>query len=238
MDRKYKDHDRKKIVRNSWNAPVLRILSEEWDRKYLYLGLPGPEVEDIKDWQQLIKFVIAFEFDKEDRKDLIRLKENLTLMDIDHVVFCGPMESTIIDCEDMDGNEFDPDEFITLFNMDFTNAITGMIQDINGSYRRRRYELFREISSFQKDLYHDSKWDRFILLLTIDNQFHNYEMKKFINSDGLLPEVSSYVNLIKKDSVRVKGELFNNTNLLKVFVFNFIRDCFNGNNIKTTFCPV
>ena len=57
----FKSTNNKKIIRINWNRSLLRFLTEVYDKKLLYFGLPSPSAEDVIDWIEYIEKVIAFQ---------------------------------------------------------------------------------------------------------------------------------------------------------------------------------
>ena len=49
----FHDHGRKRTIRERWNTPLLRRLYQQWGVKYVYCGLPGPGIYDIKLWSNI-----------------------------------------------------------------------------------------------------------------------------------------------------------------------------------------
>ena len=175
-------------VREKWDSPILDHLAKKWGTKYLYLGLPGPMAFDVALWRKMIRKVIAFEVEDADsadpRKDIADLRRKLTMFGLPHTVYVGPLEEVILDHEDYDGQAFAPDDFVTLFNLDFCTSITSLVETKTGK-KRLRFEVMREIAAFQRWLFRETGAKRFIILLTVRNEFHKSEMESFLRTPGL-----------------------------------------------------
>lgn len=233
------DHPRKQTVREKWNTPILTWLYRKWGAKYLYLGLPGPEAHDIKLWAEMIERVIAFEItdDTKDnpRENFERLSANLTLMKLPHTVYHGNLEDVVLWKRDLDEKEFTIDKFITLFNLDFCNSITGKVPTPNGR-KCWRFETIREIITIQRALFRTTGVSKFVMLITVYDAFHRREMDRFIARQDLASDIRTSVS--RERAVKVPDStLYQNTELLRLFVFDFLRGCFAGQNIKSFFLP-
>jgi hypothetical protein len=239
MPGSFTDHHRKRIVRELWNTPILEWLFQKWGAKYLYLGLPGPEAHDIKLWAKMIENVIAFEITDDTgvnpRGNFERLISNLTLLNLPHSVYHGNIEDVILWKEDLEGREFKNDRFVTLFNLDFCNPITGMIRTRN-SRKCLRFEAIREIVTMQRALFRTTGASKFVMLITAYDAFHHKEMNRFVSRRDLANEIRAVVN--KEHAVKLPhSDLYRNTELLRLFIFDFLRGCFVGQNVKSFFLP-
>jgi len=245
MPNPFEDHARKRTVREKWNTPILEWLYEKWGEKYLYLGLPGPEAYDIKLWAKMIEKVIAFEItdDTRDnpRENFERLCTNLTLMKLPHNVYHGYLEDVVLWKKDLDEREFKIDKFVTLFNLDFCNSITGKVPTPDGG-KCRRFEAIREIITIQRALFRTTGVSKFVMLITALDAFHLKEMNRFIAKRDLPSEIRTAVS--REHAVKLPvlipcqiSNLYHNTELLRLFMFDFLRGCFAGQNIKSFFLP-
>lgn len=241
MPGSFHDHPRKRVVRERWNTPILEWLYNRWGRQYFYFGLPGPTISDIKLWRAMIRRVVAFELVSEKagnpRKNIEELRRNLTLLNIPHAVYCGPMEEVVLWKEDHDGQELRLTEFVTLFNLDFCNAITGLIPTVGGGRRCLRFEAIREIVTMQRRLFRSTRINKFVMLITAYDSFHVRQIQRFVSNPALLPELRAFVNQIIRAYPLPACGMGRNTRLLKAFVFDFLRACFEGQNIQSFFLP-
>ena len=196
MPSTFHDHHRKRIVREQWDTPTLEFLAGRWSTRYLYFGLPGPEALDVKLWKRLIQRVIAFELEDpaaaNPRKKLVDLDRNLTLLGLPHAVYSGPLEEVVLEQEDRDGKPLVVDEFVTLFNLDFCNSITGKIPTQDGR-KRLRFEVLREIVGFQRRLFRSTGTARFVILLAVHDSFNRDVMETFLATPDNREKTSSFV---------------------------------------------
>ena len=237
----FRDHPRKRVVREQWDTPVLAWLHSRWRRKYFYVGLPGPEALDIQLWLDMIARVVAFEMEsprsQNPRKDLIALNKKLTLLNIPNVVYCGSMEEVLLWKEDYDGNSLVLDEFVTLFNLDFCNAITGRIDASDGTRRCLRFEALREIVTIQRSLFRRTGQNKFIMLITAFDSFHVKELQRFVSSSDLPGDTRSFIDTVLRQNPLPRTGYIQNTELLRIFVFSCMRDYLHGQNIRSIFLP-
>jgi len=199
MAGRFEDHQRKRIVRETWDTPTLQWLYRKWGSKYFYFGLPGPGAFDIKLWREMISRIVAFEVENEGtknpRKNIQELNRNLTLLGIPYSVYCGFMEEVLLDGEDRDGQELSLNRFVTFFNLDFCNRISGRIDTIEGR-RCRRFEAFREILTLQRSLFRRTVANKFIILITAFDSLHVREIERFVSNPDLPEETAQFVNTV------------------------------------------
>lgn len=236
----FRDHHRKRLVRERWDTPTLRWLYQEWGAKYFYFGLPGPEAVDIRLWREMISRVVAFEVEDEKsenpRRNIEELRKNLTLLGIPHYVYCGFLEEVVLEGEDRDEHELFLDEFVTLFNLDFCNRISGRIDTMDGR-RCRRFEAFREVITLQRSLFRRMGTGNFIMLITAHDSVHVREMERFMGNPDLPEETGEFVaGALRSRSLPPTGYV-NNTDLLKAFLFTCLREYLHGQNVQSVFLP-
>lgn len=230
----------KQIVRIMWDTPILEAVHAEFGINYIYCGLPGFEAIDIGLWQSMIRRVIAFQAEDEDgaepRRTLVELNRNLQLMGYYDSVYCGYMENVILRGRDDDGETYEQDEFVTLFNLDFCDTITSRVPTSEGS-KCRRFNALREIMSKQRQLHNATGESRFILLLTVREEFHAYQMRRFIQSQDLPAATSRYLRNLPPTRTFDNG-MQRSPAHLKAFVFTTLRTYCGANNVSTFFLPV
>ena len=49
------------LIRQSWAKPLLQFIHDHLGQKLLYLGLPGPEAEDVETWIEVLDVIFAFQ---------------------------------------------------------------------------------------------------------------------------------------------------------------------------------
>src|ERR1700737_229561 len=53
--------EHKLFIRERWNKPLIKFLSKKIGDKLVYMGLPSSSAEDLGQWIEFIKVVIAFQ---------------------------------------------------------------------------------------------------------------------------------------------------------------------------------
>ncbi len=241
MPSPFVDHPRKRIVREIWDTPILEWLFRRWGAKYLYLGLPGPEAHDIKLWASMVGEVIAFETtdDSRDnpRENLERINSTLTLLNLPYTVYHGNIEDVVLWKEDLDGIEFKYNKFVTLFNLDFCNAITGKV-DAKDGRRCLRFESIRELITLQRSLYRTTGVSKFVILITVLDAFHTPEIVRFTGKSSLSNAMRTAVANILGEKRLLDRPIQHNTNLLRLFILDFLSNCLVGQNVRSFFLPL
>ncbi len=220
----------KDYVREYWNTPVLEYIFNKEKVKYNYLGFPGPEIIDIIHWQNMIAHVIAFEYIKLRKK----VETALFYTGIEYVVYSGFMEETVLNNIDQEGKKFIQDRLITLYNLDFTNYITGKIPERGTTLR---FDALRKIISFQRDAYFaDRARDVFIMFLTVKAGYHAKHIKAYLQSE-LSAEVESIVSRFRTQEMINPKWSGTNAVILRTFIFDKMTNYFQTHNISSIFLP-
>jgi len=240
MPSQFKDHPRKRTVREKWDTPILNWLYEKWGTKYFYFGLPGPTIIDIKLWHEMIRRVVAFEIESESarnrRRNIEELGRNLTLLNIPYNVYCGFLEEILLDGEDRDGHKILLDELVTLFNLDFCNRISGRIDTIEGR-RCKRFEALRQVVTMQRSLFRTTRSNKFVMLITARDSLHVREVKRFVSNQDLPQETEQFVSAVLNENTLPTQGYIENTELTRAFIFTFLREYLHGQNVQSIFLP-
>ncbi len=236
----FADHPRKKVVREDWDTPVLNFLHDRWNHGYFYFGLPGPQALDIRLWREMIRRVVAFEIEeahsRDPRRSIVELNRQLALLGVPYSVYCGPLEEVVLGGVDYDGRQLEIKEFVTLFNLDFCNSITGAVRTAHGK-RYLRFEALREIVSFQRRLYRAAGVSRFVMLVTVQDAFHVRQLRSFVSNPDLPSETADYLSEVLRDRGLPDKAFACDTALLKAFVFTCLREYLRGQNATSVFLP-
>ncbi len=234
---------RKETVRSVWNTPVLQAIRDQFHRDYLYCGLPGPEALDILLWRNMIRRVIAFELEdrrlRNPRQNLIDLTATLRRTGIPSRVFTGYLESAFLSGRDDNNEAFGLDEVVTLFNLDFCNAITGKIKQPGGE-KCLRFAALRSLTSIQEDLLRNGGDPRFVILLTIREDCKIAILDELANRADLPEATHTYLQGLPPLARGGDGQqqMVRSSAHLKAFVFTMMRDYCNGRAISTHFLPM
>ena len=236
----------KRIVREIWNTPFLEYIHSKYGVKYRYFGLPGPNIEDVRLWRNMIEEVVAFELPPlgiGERSDLVQLRANLMKLKILHVVYCGSFEDVVIRREDMEGQKYEQDKLITLYNLDFCDEISSYVATKELGQKRLRYEAIRVILLDQKTCYlrrNDNQPCYFIILLTVRNQIEAERVIEYMSRDKPLEETYSYfLSCSKKPGIPPSGSLIGtHAWAIKALLYDCLMTDFKGHNIDSLLFPI
>jgi len=189
--------EHKIFIRENWNKPLLKFLTKRVNDRLIYLGLPSPKAEDILQWIEYIKFVIAFQCrdyketsdNAQDRTGILELTALLSQLETENriesfVVFDGWLEEVVLRGFDNSPTriDFELTDFITLYNLDFCNKITSPIEfvnavgDIQTAYK---FDAITKLLEIQKSFGAVSK--KFVLFLTVHCSYDGEELQNFID---------------------------------------------------------
>ena len=129
----------------------------------------------------MIKEVIAFEVPVEGARDerinIIKLREKLELRGIPNETYYGPFEQVILLGRDFDGQIYNQENVITLYNLDFCGEVGSRIKSSTGE-EYYRFEAIRQVIRNQAQCFsrlgHQSC---FLILLTVRNQINSWVLQ-------------------------------------------------------------
>lgn len=189
--------EHKVFIREHWNKPLLKFLSKKINDKLLYLGLPSPKAEDILEWIDYIKSVIAFQCREygeipDESQSRAYIEELNTLLNQlerekqieNFVVFDGYLEEVVLRGYDNSPKRinFALSDFTTLYNLDFCNKITSPIEYLDQMGEPKKAYKFNAINrllQIQQSLGTLSK--KFVLFLTVHCSYDGFELQNFIS---------------------------------------------------------
>ena len=238
----FRDPPDKRIVREEWNTPFLRYLHNEHGIRYRYMGLPGPDLVDVKLWRDMIEEVIAFERPSrgtDERADVAQLKANLIKLGIPQVTYFGTFEQVVMLRKDHDGQEYSQDRVVTLYNLDFCDEISSQIETLEYGKRRWRFDALRVIVEDQMECYRrDRHPSHFIMLLTVRNQAEAKRISELLSITPL-PETNAYRSICEQTApIPASGPLMGtHAWALKALMYNNLRRYFTTPNISALFFP-
>lgn len=190
--------EQKNIIRENWNKPLLKFLQKKLNERLIYMGLPSSSAEDIQQWIDFIKSVIAFQCRvyksasdaSQSREEIEKLEEILRRLERERklenfVVYDGYLEEVILRGFDNSPNEivFSQNGLVTLYNLDFCNDIASPIEfvDKEGNFRTAyKFDAIKELLNIQKKICNVS--DKFIFLLTVHCSYNGKELEQFLNN--------------------------------------------------------
>lgn len=234
-------------MREIWNTPFLKYIHDQYGVKYRYFGLPGPNIEDVLLWKNMIEEVVAFELHPlgvGERSNIVQIRANLKKLKILHVVYCGSFEDVVIRRKDMEGQEYKQNRLITLYNLDFCDEISSYVETQELGQKRLRYEAIRTILSDQKQCYlnrNDGQTCYFIILITIRNQIEAERVIEYMSRDKPLEETHSYFLSCcsKKPGIPKSGSVIGtHAWAIKALLYDFLMTDFKGHNIDSLLFPI
>ena len=106
----FEDTPNKQLIRKKWDDPILRKFASS-QGKLSYFGMPGPQIHDFIDWEELlskktaVQIVRSGQQREEDLNTVTRLLENVEVNGISNVqILRSAVEEVILRGYDMDHN--------------------------------------------------------------------------------------------------------------------------------------
>lgn len=232
----------KKKIRQDWNTPLIRKLSDSHLIKYHYFGFPGIEAHDITLWKQYIQSVTAFEAPDDIKsgsgeKNLAILEKKLVELGFEPQCYLGFLESIIQTRVDNRGRKFAPKQFYTLLNLDFCSHLTSRTL-VDQAKVTARYETLSRIAGMQKDL-----WDRHgisgsIWLITLREEISlsEYQTWRTNLDDRTLADWVDTFN--SNDVFNSNKTLVTNPYKLKAFLYKIVKSALDGVRFSSYWYPI
>jgi len=220
-------------------------MHEQYGVRYRYFGLPGTELGDIKLWKDMIEEVIAFELPSstgDERSHISRLRTNLQRIGIRHVAYYGSFEEVVMMGEDLEGLPYRQDKLVTLYNLDFCDEISSLVNTQTMGEKRLRYEAIRIILSDQRRCYlnrEDSQLCYFIILLTIRNQIEAERIIEYMSQKPLAETHVYFEDCANQSKIPESGPIMGtHAWAIKALLYDVLIGDFKGNNIDSLFFPI
>ncbi len=226
------------LIRSQWSKKIIKYINKRLNSKLVYLGLPSPDAEDIQEWIEYIDEVIAFqcrEYPKPSNPEqsvaeIIKLQNKLSELErkkkiSNFVVYDGYLEEVLFKGVDNAGIEFEINNLIHIFNLDFCNSITSPMEILNKNgdiHKVYKFEAIKILLQIQDLLKSNPK--KFVLFLTIHSSYFGPELENF--SKNYQKEIK---HLSKKER---------NKRILRSYVIENLKDFFRVNNFIPEFLPV
>lgn len=237
------DSPGKCVVREQWDTPLLKYLHSNWGVRFRYMGLPGVDMLDLQLWKDMIEEVTAFEVPNESgepRASITQLRRNLRVFGKPFVAYYGPFEEVVLLRRDYDGQAYEQQRVITLYNLDFCDEIGSKIRTQQFGRRRWRFDAIRRVLEDQKACHEKEagpSW--FVLFLTVRNQINANRLSEFLG-ENLYAETDRYrlacESLVPIPSTgHLRGT---HTWGLKAFIHNALRSYFTTPHISALFFPL
>lgn len=243
----FKDHTSKRVIREQWCKPLIKYIHEGLKCKLIYLGLPGPQAIDLLTWIEYIDKVIAFQcrdYPKpssvsQSKAKVQELEGKLRELERQgkistFALYDGYMEEVILKGKDTNGNHFNQDDVITIYNLDFCNGITVPLSVVDEKGNSRDYyksEVIRKLLEFQRDVSTKTQSKKYVMFLTIHSKFWFKEEERFI-SQTQDSDIKSYINTLSKLTGRSKR-----VRLLRAYMYQILRSFFCNCDFTPEFLP-
>ncbi len=239
----FRESPAKRLVRETWDTPLLRHLHEQYGFRYRYMGFPGTELVDVRLWRDMLDEVIAFELPAptgDQRAYITALRRNLQTLGIRNVTYFGSLEEVVILRKDLDGIDYRQENLITLYNLDFCDEIASRVDTRDGP-KAWRFEALRTIVQDQHECFRRSDGPPFfIMLLTVRNQIHAGQAHSFLRPRNLVAEAHRYRGVCERTKrIPSRGILLGQHGwALKTFLYNTLRSYFGAPNVSALFFPL
>ena len=244
----FKDHSAKKVIRDQWCSPLLKFIHDSLGYKLIYLGLPGPQALDLLSWIDYIEQVIAFQCrDYPNPSSKLQVKTRVQelegkLRELERqskiktfALYDGYIEEVILKGMDTNGDRFNQQDIVTVYNLDFCNGITApltVVDEKGNTHSFYKSEVIRKLLEIQRDISSAARCKKFIMFLTIHSGFWFKEEERFIsqNQDKDIKQYIDTLNKLKGWSKRIK--------LLKAYMYQIVRNFFCHCDFTPEFLPV
>lgn len=207
------------------------------------MGLPGADIIDLRLWKDMLDEVVTFELPSPEGRDRIgTLRLNLKKYGIRGIAYLGSFEEVVILGEDFEGQHYEQEKLITLYNLDFCDEICSSVNTRNLGEKRWRYEAIRTILEDQKRCYRNIGNDEpsyFILLLTVRNQIEAMRINEYICGQ-ILSDTQSYCALCNRTNPLPESGSLMGTHAwsIKAFLYDILVGYFKAPNISAIFFPI
>jgi hypothetical protein len=237
----------KNIIRSNWSKPLLKYLTEHLGKKLFYVGLPSPEALDIKEWIDYLDVVYAFQCrdyphpseETQSRDKIIELEKVLSTYERQNrlatfEVYDGYIEEVILKGRDNSSTPktFSHSDVVTVYNLDYCNAITSPMNYIDEKGNRVtafKFDAIRKLVEMQRGL--DIKPKKFILFLTLHSHYQPDEVNEFLEypPDG---DTKAHLDALNEHKKAKKGHY-----LVRAYVINNLKTYFLNNGFVPEFLP-
>jgi hypothetical protein len=237
------EHGHKQTIRKKWSTPLLKFLSKQLDQKLVYLGLPSPEAEDVLEWLDYLKKVIAFQCDDDRYPDAFNvLFERLKQLEQegkieDFEAYNGFIEKVVLQRLDDSENPqtFTLDDVVTIYNLDFCNNITEPIKIIDAAgnfHKMYKFDAVKELLFIQQSL----ASSKFIFFLTVHCSYTGDELNNYLDPKNNKNSSLSYVADIREKLKGQKEEL--NARIVRLYILETLSTYFKAFGFVPKFLPV
>jgi hypothetical protein len=238
----YTDHPRKNIFRTLWAKPLIQYINAVLGKKLVYMGLPGIGAFDIKEWINYLDVVFAYQC-LDDNKDIEDAEKEFDVLNDylntctvkgtlnDYGLYKGYLEQVVMTGYDDDGQEFNQNDFVTVYNLDFCNTLTkpypvvypdGTVKDCY------KLDAIEKLIELQTNITTEKKSDKFLMFVTVNSNFLEKSYDDI--SDRIFKK---YKNLIDQKTVDPSRQ----ARLIKAYSYYFLNKIFQKYNYQAEFFP-
>lgn len=239
-------HKYKRVIREEWCKPLIKFIHDTLGKKLTYLGLPSPEAQDVLCWLEYIDYVIAFQCREypepssaeQDRDAVLKLQDKLLALERKKQIesfslYDGYIEEVLIRGTDTVGKVYQQERIVTVYNLDFCNAITVPLSYVDGGamYEAYKSEAIQKLLWLQKECSCDSDPAKFVMFLTIHSDFFPKEEERFLMQKQEA-DVERYLRKVKRVVSSAK-----NLRILRAYVYQIVREFFRTAQFSVEFLP-
>lgn len=233
------------LIRKNWGKPILQYLTQNLGAKLIYLGLPASEAEDIKEWIEFIRIVYAFQCRKypepsdpdQLRDEIERLEFFLLELESRRLIetfslFDGYIEEVVLNEQDLIGQPFIQDDYVTVYNLDFCNKITSPFEFVSQEGDLRtvyKFDAIDKLLQFQHQV--NSLPSRFVLFLTIHCSYDDDQIQQFLR------EIKDQSMVAFHNKCKSLGGQNTKSRLIKSFVYHRLSKVLNKYQFEFSFFP-
>jgi hypothetical protein len=238
----YTDHERKNIFRTLWAKPLIQYLHEVLGKKLVYMGLPGIGAFDIKEWIDCLDIVFAYQCLDEDKEYAEAEREFQVLSEFlnnctvkgtlkDYGLYKGYLEQVVMTGYDDSGQEFNQNDYITVYNLDFCNTLTKPFPVVypNGkTVDCYKLDAIDKLIQYQLNVEAEKKSDKFLMFITVNSDFleRNYD-------DIVDRKFQKYRTRINNNTINPSRQ----ARLIKAYTYHFLNQIFLKYNFQAEFLP-
>jgi hypothetical protein len=215
----FTNHPRKEVFRKDWAKPILRYLVEKLGKKLIYMGLPGIQALDIKEWLEHLRVIYAFQC-LDDSKDYSAAETEYQILEDylsslttksqieDYGLYKGFLEQVIMTGFDDIGSEFNQNDFVTVYHLDFCNPLSSPFPVIYPDTRTKdcyKLDAIEKLLEIQTNANGESSNNKFVMFMTVNSKFietsydaiPNREFQRYKHSLLKRSEKSRIIRLIR-----------------------------------------
>jgi hypothetical protein len=240
----FTDHPRKILFRQKWAKPILHFLYTRMQKKLIYLGIPGIRALDILEWKDFLRIVIAFQVanynnrrERDEEAELEYLLQILNELEEKQIIetyalYTGYIEHVVMNEEDDNNEPFLLKDYITVYNLDFCNALSKPItitsKDYSKTYDCYKIDVIEKLLSIQKSKFTAGLNASFVMFLTVHASFVE-SMVYSLQSETIKSYIEKNLKGVTKDKRSIR--------LLKAYTFYKLNEIFKKHNFNIEILP-